>query len=51
MQNERKKLAPANAKRAHDHRNGRAPFFLAYLGAGFLFLGLDAIELRIGSAK
>lgn len=25
--------------------------FLAYLYAGFLFLGLDAIELRIGSAK
>ncbi len=28
-----------------------APFFLAYLDAGFLFLGLDAVELRIGSAK
>ena len=27
------------------------PFFLAYLDAGFLFLGLDAVELRIGSAK
>lgn len=29
----------------------RAPLFLAYLDAGFLFLGLDAVELRIGSAK
>lgn len=27
------------------------PFFLAYLDAGFLFLSLDAVELRIGSAK
>ena len=25
--------------------------FLAYLDAGFLFLGLDAVELRIGSAS
>ena len=29
----------------------RAPLFLAYLNAGFLLLGLDAVELRIGSAK
>lgn len=29
----------------------RAPLFLAYLDASFLFLGLDAVELRIGSAK
>ena len=27
------------------------PLFLAYLDAGFLFLGLDTVELRIGSAK
>ena len=27
------------------------PFFLAYLNASFLFLGLDAVKLRIGSAK
>ena len=27
------------------------PLFLAYLDAGFLFLGLDAVELRVGSAK
>lgn len=40
-----------NAKGAHDHRNGRAPLFLAYLNAGFLFLALYAVELRIGSAK
>lgn len=26
-------------------------FFLAYLDAGFLFIGLDAVELRVGSAK
>lgn len=36
--------------RAAAHANVR-PFFLAYLNAGFLFLGLDAVELRIGSAK
>lgn len=27
------------------------PFFLAYPDAGFLLLGLDAVELRVGSAK
>ena len=36
--------------RATTHVSVR-PFFLAYLDAGFLFLGLDAVELRIGSAK
>lgn len=36
--------------RAATHASVR-PFFLAYLDAGFLFLGLDAIELCIGSAK
>lgn len=36
--------------RGATHANVR-PFFLAYLDAGFLFLGLDAVELRIGSAK
>ncbi len=36
--------------RAATHASVRA-FFLAYLDAGFLFLGLDAVELRIGSAK
>lgn len=42
----------------HKRKKGRTtivtvvrPFFLAYLNAGFLFLGLDAVELRIGSAK
>lgn len=35
--------------RAATHASVR--FFLAYLDAGFLFLGLDAVELRIGSAK
>ena len=41
---------PTNAKGAHDQTRSYAPF-LAYLYAGFLFLGLDAIELCIGSAK
>ena len=36
--------------RAATHASVR-PFFLAYLDAGFLFLGLDAVELRVGSAK
>ena len=36
--------------RATTHTSVR-PFFLAYLDAGFLFLGLDAVELRVGSAK
>lgn len=42
----------------HKRKKGRTtiatvvrPFFLAYLDAGFLFLGLDAVELRVGSAK
>lgn len=32
-------------------RTPACALFLAYLDAGFLFLGLDAVELRIGSAK
>ena len=32
-------------------RTPACALFLAYLDAGLLFLGLDAVELRVGSAK